>query len=194
MTRRTRPFKNALSRVFRLWERGEYDTALRDVELLLEQWQGNPQLQILRGSLIQLQGRAAATLDDAKQALQSAVELDPSSPAASIELGHFFDAVEDNPGAAAKIYAKAITNARRLLIEALIGQAKSLLQLDRKEEALDCLAQLIDLNTAMGKRSRHINGHAIIKRSPTGLITMLDVHGPYAEQIEQLVNEALAAS
>jgi tetratricopeptide (TPR) repeat protein len=161
--------------------------------MLLEQWPGNAQLQILRGSLIQLQDLPAASLDDAKQALQVAIDLDPSSPAASIELGHFLDSVEDDPKAASKAYLKAIAEARRLLIEGLIGHAKALLQLDQKEEALKCLSELLDLTAVTaGKRAKSVNGHGIIKRSPTGRITILDVQGPYAEQIEDLVDAALA--
>lgn len=194
MSYRILSFKKSLARVFRLWEEGNYEAALSEVDSLLQHWRGNAQLQVLRASLIQLQERPSAALGEVKQALQNAVDLDPSSPVAGIELGNFLDAVEDNPKAASKAYAKAIADARRLLTEALIGQAKALLQLDQKKEALERLSELLDLTAAAaGKRARPVNGKDVIKRSPTGRITMLELQGPYAEQIEQLLNDALAA-
>jgi tetratricopeptide (TPR) repeat protein len=193
MSQRAQPFKKSLSRILRLWEREDFDAALSEVDALLQEWRGNSQLQIWRASLIQLQDSPSQTLEAAKQALQQAVDLDPSSPAASIELGHYLDSVEDNPKAAAKAFSKAIMEARRLLIEGLIGQARALLQLDRKEEVLKSLAELLDLAAATeAKRPRRVNGPDIITRSPNGRIAMLEMKGPYGEQIKQLVNEALA--
>ena len=191
MNHRVQVFKKALANIFRIWADNDYDTALEEVDALLTTWPGNPQLQILRASLIQLHDHPTSTLDDAKQALQEAVDLDPSSPAAAIELGHFLDAVEDNPKAASKQYTNAIIQARRLLIEGLIGQAKVLLQLDKKDEVLKCLVDLFHLTEgdSSAKRSKSASGPDMIVRSPTGRISLLEVKGPYAAQIEQLVNE-----
>jgi predicted Zn-dependent protease len=95
-----RGWKQRLSTVSRLWAAKNYDQALAEVESLLETWPGNPHLHILKASLVQLQEAPEYDLDDAKQALQRAVALDKGSPAASIELGHFLDNVEDDPQAA----------------------------------------------------------------------------------------------
>ena len=68
--------------------------------------------------------------------------------AAAIELGHFLDNVEDDPAAAAKAFGQGITAARHLLIEGLLGQAKSLIQLDKREEAVRCLVEAHQLADA----------------------------------------------
>lgn len=191
---RTISFKKALAGILALWERGDYDAALKKVGELQKEWPGNPQLHIMRASLIQLQECPDATLEDAKRALQDAIDLDESSPAAAIELGNFLDAVEDDPKAAAKNYSKAIAQARRLLIEALIAQSKAQLQLGKKEEVLRCLVELFRLteDAYPAKRSRSAANLDIIMRTPDGQISTLEMKGPYAAQIEQLVSEVLA--
>ncbi len=75
-----RGFKQKLSTISRLWEAEDYDKALAEVESSLETWPGNAHLHILRASLVQLQEDPKYNLDEAKQALQQAVELDKSSP------------------------------------------------------------------------------------------------------------------
>jgi len=140
-----RGFKQKLSTVSRLWEEKEYDRALGEVESLLERWPGNAHLHILWASLVQLQETPKYDLDEVKKALQQAIELDKGSPAAAIELGQFFDNVEDDPHMASKIYAEGVAAARQLLIEGLIGQAKAFRQLDKSQcirvvfEMLQCL-------------------------------------------------------
>src|SRR4051794_27229601 len=115
-----RRFKQKLSAVFHLWQTEDFDSALTQVEGMLEIWPGNAQLHLLQASLVQLQENPQQSLDDAKQALQLSAELDSASPGALIELGHFLDNVEDNPHAAAKCYADGVGIARQLLIEGLI--------------------------------------------------------------------------
>ena len=77
-----RGFKQKLATVSRLWEQKDYDTALAEVESLLKVWPGNAHLHILWASLMQLQEDPKYDLDEARQALQQAVEFDKSSPAA----------------------------------------------------------------------------------------------------------------
>ena len=89
-----RTLKQKLSNVARLWEEEYYDEALAEVEALLESWPGNPHLHVLKASLVQLQDDPKYDLEEVKQALQRAVELDKESPTASIELGHYLDNVE----------------------------------------------------------------------------------------------------
>ncbi|HQU41923.1 MAG TPA: hypothetical protein PK867_03890 [Pirellulales bacterium] len=194
MNHRVQSFTKALANVSRLWAENDFEAALKEAEDLLEAWKGNAHLHILRASLIQLQEHPTSTLDDAKQALQDAIDLDTSSPAAAIELGHFLDAVEDDPRAASKVYTKALGQARRLLIEGLIGQAKALLQLEKRDEALRCVTELLQLThaTSAGKRSKSASGPDIIMRSSTGKVSVIEVQGPYATEVEQLVNEVMA--
>jgi tetratricopeptide (TPR) repeat protein len=126
----TGSFTKGLADVLALWEDGKYDRALKRLEEVRKAWPGNPQLHVWWSRLVQLQDEPTHSLSDAKRALQQAIELDKQSPAAAIELGHFLDNVEDDPQAAAKAFAQGITAARHLLIEGLLGQAKSLIQLD----------------------------------------------------------------
>ncbi len=187
--------KQKLSAVDHLRERGDYDAALAEVEGLLKDWPGNGHLHILWARLVQLQDDPKNSLDDVRRALQRAVDLDRSSPAAAIELGHFLDAVEDDPRAASRAYAGGIAAARRLLIEGLIGQAKALLQLDKKEESLRCLLEVMHLMrfepTAKPGKSR---GPApeIVVGSPTGRVYSIQLKGPFAEEIEEILGEVLS--
>jgi tetratricopeptide (TPR) repeat protein len=144
--------KRGLAYVRRQWRAGRYDHALAGVERLLKDWPDNPHLLTLRGNLIQLQeNQEGPTLNDAKLALQRAVDLDEESPRAWIELGHFLHASEDNAEAAAKCFAKAIRLSKRLLKEALLGQAKVLSELERRPEALACLTEAYWLQARNGK-------------------------------------------
>jgi tetratricopeptide (TPR) repeat protein len=140
-----RGLKQKLSTVSRLWDEANYGQALAEVETLLKSLPGNPHLHVLKASLVQLQNEPKHDLDEAKQALQQAMELDRNSPAASIELGHFLDNVEDDPQAAVKAYAEGVAVARRLLIDGLIGQAKAYRQLEKKDDFLRCLLELLHL-------------------------------------------------
>lgn len=187
-----RAFKQELSSVMRLWGEENYDQALAIVESLLKVWPGNGHLHVLWASLVQLQDDPKNSLREAKRALQRAVQLDKSSLIASIELGHFLDAVEDKPQAALKAYSEGVTVARRSLIEGLIGQAKALRQLDKQDEFLACLLELLqvmhfDLDSRASK-SKGISPDIIIE-SPTGPVYAIQLKGPYAERIEEILDE-----
>jgi tetratricopeptide (TPR) repeat protein len=188
---RARGFKQKLASVMRLWGEEAYDEALAEVESLLEAWPGNAHLHILWASLVQLQDEPNHGLDEAKRALQRAIELDKSSPAGPIELGHFLDAVEDKPQAALKAYAEGVTAARRLLIEGLIGQAKVLRELNKQEEFFNCLSELLHLihfdPGSKGGKSGGISPDVILE-SPTGRVYDVQLKGPYAEQIGEILD------
>ncbi len=189
-----RSFKHKLSNVFRLWNDKDYDTALDEVESLLNAWPGNARLHVLWASLVQLQDNPKHSLEAVKRALQQAIDLDEASPAGAMELGHFLDEVQDDPRAAAKMYAEAVAQARRLLIEGLIAQAKTLLQLDKKKETMKCLLELLSLTKTGSSSKRPKSERAapdIIFRSPMGQVSTFQLNGPYAAQIEELVNEVL---
>ena len=190
--RSTRSFKQKLTKVFRHWRDEQYGLALSDVEELLKSWPGNAQLYILWASLVQLHDDPSHRLDEAKQALQRAVEVDTNSPAGAVELGHYLDAVEDNPRAASKAFSEGIRSARRLLMDGLLGQARALLQLDKREEALKCLLEWlylanVDNHSAKGKS---VNvGPDIVVRDSTGQILALELKGPFAVKIKDLLQQ-----
>ncbi|MCI0703888.1 MAG: hypothetical protein L0241_22755 [Planctomycetia bacterium] len=150
----TGAFTKGLTEIQSLLEVEKYDRALERLEKLRDAWPGNPQLLIVWSRLVQLQDNPTHTLADAKRALQQAIELDKQSAAAAIELGYFLDNVEDNVQAATKSFAQGIVAARQLLIEGLLGQARALIQLDKREEAVRCLVeahQLADADRAAKK-------------------------------------------
>lgn len=190
-----RTFKQKLSTVNRLWEEKDYDTALAEVEGLLKVWPGNARLHILWASLVQLQEDPKYSLDDAKKALQQAVELDQSSPAGAIELAHFLDAVEDNPQAACKSYTEGVAVARQLLIGGLMGQAKALLQLDKRDDCIESLMEVLRVLQfePTSRRSKPGDtGTDVTLESLAGQVHSLQLKGPFAEQIEEILNEALS--
>ena len=128
---KTLPYSREIARIKKLWKQERFDQAIRVVEGLRGEYSGNPQLLVLWASLVQLQEASNYTLDDACNALKEAVVLDATSPSAAIELGHFLDAVEDDPESAAKVFAQAAEMAHRQYIAALNGQVNAPRQLDR---------------------------------------------------------------
>jgi tetratricopeptide (TPR) repeat protein len=145
-------WKRALGRIHRESRIGRYAQALAEVDRLLTDWPNNPRLLILRGNLIQLQDEdAVPTLEDARHDLERAVELAEESPAALIELAHFLFAVEDDDKAAARHFDKAIALGKRLLKDALVGKAAVLADMERRPEAVACLAEAYWLQTHNGK-------------------------------------------
>ena len=190
-----RSFKQKLSLVSRLWEEKNYDKALSEVESLLKIWPGNAHLYVLWASLVQLQDHPTASLNEAKLALQQAFELDRDSPASAIELGNFLDSVEDDPQAASKVFAEGVAVARQLLIDGLIGQAKALRQLDKREEFHRCLLEVLHLTrfTTEPKRIKSDeSGADVLFESPPGHFYAVQIKGPYAEQIQELLSDAVA--
>jgi tetratricopeptide (TPR) repeat protein len=136
----TTTFKRGVAKARRDWQEGRYDVALEEVARLLKEWPDNPQLLVMWSDLIQLQEKTnGPSLEDAKGAYQRAADLEGAFPAALVELGHYVYAVEDDAKAANKIYDKAIVAGRRLLIEALLGRAKALHEMERLAEARACL-------------------------------------------------------
>ena len=140
-----RAFKQKLATISRLREKKQYDAALSEIEDALKVWPGNAHLHLLWAGLVQLQENPKHSLDEAKQALQRASELDKSSAAGAIELGYFLDNVDDNPAAASRAFSEGVTAARQLLIDGLIGQAKACLQLNKRKDARRCLLEVLHL-------------------------------------------------
>lgn len=190
--RSTRFFKQGLTKVFRHWDDEQYDLALSEVELLLKSWPGNASLHILWANLVELQNAPSHSLREAKKALLRAIDLDMDSPEGVIELGHYLDAMEANPRAASKAFAKGIRSARRLLKEGLLGQMQALIQLDKKEEVVKCVKEWLYLAN-IGRRSA--NGKSVNTmpdiglRDPLEQISALPLKGPFAAQIKELLHQ-----
>jgi predicted Zn-dependent protease len=141
-------FKRGVAKVRREWLAERYDRALAEVARLLEEWPDNPHLLVMWADLIQLQEREdGASLDDARTAYQRAAELENDSPAALIELSHFLFAIDDDAEAASKAFGKCVHLCKRLLVEALLGHAEALRELERHRDANAALAEAYWLQT-----------------------------------------------
>jgi tetratricopeptide (TPR) repeat protein len=188
----TRTFEQRLAKILRQRRARQYDLALSEVEKLLAFMPGNAQLHVLRACLIQLTDKPTHSLDEAKKALQRAAALDKTSPAAAVELGYYLDNVADDPEAASKVFAEGVQTARSLLIDSLIGHARALLQLEKREDALKCLMEALylanmDSSTARGKSAAAAPD--VLLRDPTGSVLAIQLKGPFAMKIEDLLQE-----
>ncbi len=148
--RSTQNYRTRLAQISRLWAEQDYDAALSNVEDLSSQWPGNAHLRVLWSNLIQLQHKPQHDLSEARQALRQAIDLDETSPEAAIELGHYLHNVEDNARGAAKAFSAAAANARSLLVEALVGEARALIELGKKEDARHRLLEVLHVTGASG--------------------------------------------
>jgi tetratricopeptide (TPR) repeat protein len=167
--------ESGLAHVRRLRDRQEYDHAMAAVEQLIALWPGNPQLYTLLAALIQLQEKPSHKLENARKALEEAVAMDRNSPQAAVELGYYLDAVEDDPKAASRAFANGIATARRLLIDGLLGQARALTQLHKRDEAFRCLTEALYLADI----ARPVHQSSARDRTP----------GPFASKVEDLLSE-----
>ena len=167
-------FKRRVAKARRDWQEGRVAVALAEVDRLLKEWPDNPQLLVMWADLAQLQKQKnGAALDEAKAAYQRAAALGGEFPSALVELGHFHYSLEDDAKAANKTFERAVVACRRLLIEALLGKAKALHEMERITEARACLDEAYMLRL----------------RDPNGP----DLSSTFEEIMEQL-NELLHAS
>jgi hypothetical protein len=100
--------------------------------------------------------------------------------------------VEDDPEAASRAYAEGVAAARQLLLDGLIGQAKVFQELDKREEFLRCLVEVLQLARfeAGPKRGKAEESEAdIIFESPKGHFNFIQSKGPHAERIQELLSE-----
>ncbi len=189
-----RVFKKKLAEAQRLEKRLQYKQALAVVDEMRSVWPGNPRLLMRWARLVQLLEKPGPSLDGARKALEESVDFDNESPAAAIELGHFLDAVEDDPRAASTLFAAAVASARRLLIDGLLGKASVLLQLDKREDALRCVVETLTLADASAKLPTAEQG-ALAERLLAELSAEDDFDRAIAnspEKLARLAREALA--
>lgn len=164
-------FSRGVAQVHRAWNSGKHRQALQLVDELLKSWPENPSLLVLRAELIQSADfDDAPPLNEAKDALVRAVELNPDAAEPRLELAHFLFAVEDNRKEAIKHFDEAQKICERQLRETLTAKAKALAELGRKEEALKCLAQALLL-----ERSNGHNGSPEAKKILKGLEELVHV-------------------
>ncbi len=84
--------------------------ALMGAETALVRFPGSATLWCLRGNLIQLSDDVDTyDLEDAERSYLKAAELEPANPEPVEELGHFYDAIMDDPARAEPFFRKAIS-------------------------------------------------------------------------------------
>lgn len=148
-------FQKSLNRVARASKHADYESACAELCNLLRRWPDNPYLLRLHAELTQLSAHGGEPLESAKKNLQRATELDPESPQAHVELGHYLFAVEGNSRSALEQFDRALALAQECLLDALQGKAKAVADLGRREEALGCLAKAYWVQTQGNGRNGH---------------------------------------
>jgi hypothetical protein len=100
----------------------------------------SPRFAVLKSVAIQLSDNSYGySLQDAEHSLLDALKSDENYINAYIELAYYYYAVDDDAQKALIFFDQAISKSKGYLREAIIGKAKSLVDLDREKEALLCL-------------------------------------------------------
>jgi hypothetical protein len=103
-----------------------FDAAVEALEAIESERGLCPHELVLKARCLQLHPVARAEfLSDAKKALLTALELDPSYSPALIELGWFHVNVEGAAADALSVFAKAFSLAAPIAAEALVGLSRS---------------------------------------------------------------------
>ena len=144
---RTRRLQKEVAQVRKLWAVLHYDWAIANVDELCKECPCNSQLLVMWACLAQLQDDPGSSLNEVKRSLQQAIEFDSKSVDALLEMGNLLDSVDDSPSVAAKMFADAADLARRQLVDALVGSAKSLLQINPHSEAIDFLIEALQFRS-----------------------------------------------
>lgn len=150
-------YKGALQRITALIGERRFDDALEQVDQLLDSSPNAVGLLIKRAMLIQLQDNeniGAPPLSEVRESLERAIEIEPNSIDAYVELGNFEHAVADDPKAALEHFKKAMTYSEDGLKAALIGMMKCQVEIGCPEDARSTLKRLQvlfpdDLDVAM---------------------------------------------
>lgn len=164
MNAKAASLKRGISKVRRLWREDRHDLALVEVNRLLELSPNSPYLLVQRAALIQLhkgvQNLKPSDLDDVKEALDSAVALDPESPNALIELGylHFAYVSKDGAKTAAKHFERAVKLSADLFAQALVGYAEALSELGEKSKAQSAV---LEASTVVLRHRAQMTEHVV---------------------------------
>lgn len=125
----------ALKKISTLMKEKSFDLAIGEYKILKHE-QLTPSLLIMKSTAIQLaEDSQGYTLDDAKEALLSALALDPENPETLMELGYFCYAVEDNTLESISFFDDAAKNSRKIFLNSIIGGINARLELGLKSEA-----------------------------------------------------------
>ena len=105
--------------------------------------------------------------------------------------------MKDDPSAAAKSFSEGAAAARELLIEALIGQAKALQQINNREDAIRCLIEALSLmqHQSSSKRGKSNRGNPdVLLGSVADGVVSMQLKGRVADRFEELLTEVVTSS
>ncbi|UXY54038.1 tetratricopeptide repeat protein [Pseudomonas tohonis] len=126
---------DAFKKISRLMKEKSFNLVIEEYKNLKNE-QLTPCLLIMKSTAIQLaEDSQGYTLDDAKEALFSALALDPENPETLMELGYFYYAVEDNTQNSITFFDDAAKKSRKILLNSIMGGINARLELGLKSEA-----------------------------------------------------------
>ncbi|WP_157162624.1 tetratricopeptide repeat protein [Cylindrospermum stagnale] len=120
----------------------KYAEAFKLVEKLLEDYPYSVELLVKRAKIIQLldnDDAATPSLETAKESLKTANVIAPQSIEPCIELGYFEYAINNCPGDAINYFEAARKNAELGLKEALIGEIKCYIDMNKTSKAREII-------------------------------------------------------
>lgn len=142
----SKSLKRKLRTIQTLCNAGNYAKAVDEGNALIKTYPYFTPLLVLKAQTIQLlegDTTSASTLEEAKEALMLAVDLDPKAVDALNELAFYLSAVEDDDAAALGLFERSIDLSKETLKEAFIGRIKCLLALEQRSEALACFKEAL---------------------------------------------------
>ena len=104
-----------------------------------------PNLLVLKGRCIQLSECNEYSLEDAKESFYEALKIDEKSIEALIELGWYYNTIENNPKKALSIFNKAMLYSKQVFLDAIEGCAYSI----NETESVNNAIKFIDLNSKL---------------------------------------------
>jgi len=115
------PYHNMLAAMRAKLADGGYEEALEIGRNEIERGCGSSDLLLLMATAGQLSDGVSCSLEDIRAWLEQASQDSPDNPEAWLELGHFLDAVADQPQLAASAFQKALERSVAALEAALEG-------------------------------------------------------------------------
>ena len=142
--KRLKLFQQKMKEIEDLSAQEDYGAALTLLERFVSKYPFVTRMLIRKGELIQLlpETTELGELSDAQNALEMAVEIDPKSVEALIELAHFYSAVLDRDLEAEKRFDQAIERSREFLEEAYRGKISTLISRGENVAAYQCLQEV----------------------------------------------------
>jgi tetratricopeptide (TPR) repeat protein len=123
-----------------LWEQKDFDGMSGYLwELENSGFELPPALLVDKAKIIQLSDDLHYRLEDAETSLLRAIALEPHNVEAHTELGYFYYAIMAQSDKAIPYFEHAEKDAERALVDAILGKAKALIDLDLFNEAAEFL-------------------------------------------------------